>query len=74
MKQYRVDNKERMKELNKEWREKNRDKLLESKKEYWNKNKEKNSEKITCECGSICNKRSLNEHIKTKKHQDFMVN
>ena len=72
-KQYRVDNKERSKELSKEYREKNRDKLLIKKKEDWIKNKEKYSEKITCECGSICNKRSLNEHIKTKKHQDFIL-
>jgi hypothetical protein len=41
----------------KEWREQNRN--------YCN-------EKIPCECGSVCSRRSLAEHCKTKKHMDYV--
>ena len=44
--------------------------------EFRNKNKEqlseKHKEKITCECGLICNKCHLLRHQKTKKHIELM--
>ncbi len=32
----------------------------------------KNNEKINCDCGSCICKYKLNEHIKTKKHTDYI--
>ena len=34
---------------------------------------EKNKELITCECGSIIQKSSKNDHYISKKHQDFIT-
>ena len=42
--------------------------------EYYKKNKDKLSEKVTCECGSICRKDGFSDHKKTKKHIDFINN
>jgi hypothetical protein len=46
----------------------NKEKLIKIAKEYYEKNKDKIKEKITCECGCIINKSSLNKHRKTQKH------
>ena len=34
----------------------------------------KNTQKITCECGSICRRNDLRRHERTKKHIDFINN
>jgi hypothetical protein len=70
--EYYEDNKEHIKEKSKDWYENNKEKM----KEYREVNKEKNKEKmkeyfkekITCDCGCIVLKCSLNRHKKSKKH------
>ena len=66
-------NKEHFKKYNKEYYEQNKDKILKQQKENYEQNKDKILEKITCICGCIINKESLNRHLKTKKHTDFIL-
>ena len=67
-KQYREDNKDKIKQ----YREDNKDKI----KQYYEDNKDKildyKSEKITCECGSVIRKGELSRHKQTKKHLTFI--
>ena len=56
-KEYREDNKEKLKEKKKEYNEANKDKI-----------KEKMKVKITCECGSTYRKYDKTQHEKSKKH------
>ena len=70
-----IDNKERLKELNKVWRENNKEYLNQKMKDYRKDNKEKfkeyekkRSEKITCEiCNSVVGKRDIARHKKSQK-------
>ena len=75
--EYREQNKEQIAEKNKEFYEQNKEQILEKRKEYREKNKEqikeKKKEKITCVCGSIYNKNNLSHHLKSKKHQSFLI-
>ena len=72
MKKYYEDNKEQIKEHNKKYREDNKEQLKERTKKYYQEHKDKMKEyfkeKITCECGCIITKHSLNRHKKSKKH------
>ena len=72
MKEYILDNKDKIQEYTKEYREDNKDKI----KQYREKNKETISEKkkikITCVCGSCYRKADKNTHERTKKHQSFL--
>ena len=76
-KEYYEENKEQILEYKKEYYEENREQILEYKKEYYEENRErileKQTEKITCECGSICNRGSIARHTKSKKHIDLMT-
>lgn len=73
-KEFYEQNKERLLEEKKEYYNKNKERLLEYKKIYCEKNKEKIKEKMTCNCGSICRKSDISKHIKSKKHQSFLLN
>ena len=72
LKEYRENNKDKILKYSKEYKEQNKDKLLEQQKEYRENNKDKlliqQKERITCECGIICNKSNLSIHKKSKKH------
>ena len=72
MKQYREDNKENIKDKIKEYYEANKDK----KKQYYEDNKDKIKEhlskKCTCECGSTFTHGNKTHHIKTIKHQKYL--
>jgi hypothetical protein len=89
LKKYREQNKEHIKETsyiyNKYRYNKNREILLKKSKEWQNNNKEyrkeymkewqnNNSEIIICECGSKYKKYDKSHHIKTKKHNLYLVN
>jgi len=67
-KQYYEDNKDKILEKKKNYHKNNKDKINEKKKNYYEDNKNKINEKITCECGCIVFKKSLNRHRKSKKH------
>ena len=66
-KEYRKDNKEKIKEKAKEYHEENKEKI----KKY---REEKLKEKIICECGCKVQKLQLAKHKRTKKHEDFLKN
>jgi len=54
----------------KSYREKNKEKKKLIDKAYY----EKNKEKIMCECGCTISKIDKSRHIKSKKHQNLMLN
>ena len=87
-KQYRIENDEKIKERKKQdyiknltkikekgkqYRLENVEKLKEKKKQDYIKKSEKLKEKITCECGTVCCRASISDHIKTKKHQSCLA-
>jgi Zn-finger nucleic acid-binding protein len=59
--EYRQENKEKIKENDKQYRQENQYKI-----------KERKSQKITCVCGSIHRKGDSSTHQKTKKHTNFL--
>ena len=61
-KEYREDNKEKIKEKDKRYRENNKEMI-----------KEKQGEKFNCECGCICRISDKARHLKTKKHQNYIT-
>jgi hypothetical protein len=67
-KEYRADNKDKIKEYNKEWYEANQDK----KKEYYQENKDKIKDrqniKYDCYCGGKYNYSHKSKHFKSQKH------
>jgi type II secretory pathway component HofQ len=71
-KNYRNNNKEQAKQYNIEYRENNKETLIIKAKQYRIDNIEELTKKITCECGSICSKRVIPKHKRTKKHQEFI--
>jgi len=77
-KEYYQRNKEEIAEKNKEYREANRDKKREMDKKYYNDNKEKISEKskeiFACECGDFITIGAKSNHLKSKKHLDYINN
>ena len=79
-KEYREQNKDKIKEYKKEYREQNKEYFKEYRKEYREQNKEYFKEyrkeylkqKYTCECGGSYNMSNRAKHIKTNKHQNFI--
>ena len=74
LKDYRDNNKELFRDRNKKNYDKNRDYYIERQRLYRTENRdkmnEKKREKITCECGCVCNRSNKSEHLKSKKHLD----
>jgi hypothetical protein len=75
-KEYYEENKEHKLEYQNQYREQNREQISEKKMIYYEKNKEQikkyKSTKYTCECGSIIWQSNKHNHIKTKKHCQFL--
>ena len=71
-KKYYEKNKEFRKVYSKGYYENNTEVILIKNKAYREKTKEYWKEKITCECGSVCCRRGLTRHKKSKKHQDWV--
>ena len=68
-KEYRQDNKQRIKGRDSKYRQKNKEKISKQRKEYRQKNKEKINEKHICLCcGGRYTTQNWGEHAKTKKH------
>ena len=83
--EWKIDNKDKIRERQKryrndnkakicEYREKNKGKTKEYKKEYCQKNRDKLTEKVDCECGSSVRKCDLSRHKKSTKHKNFINN
>ena len=72
--QYREDNKEKIKEKDKQYYKDNKEKI----KNYYQDNKEKikinTAIKINCVCGSSFCKGNLSKHEKSKKHINYINN
>ena len=77
-KEYYKNNCDKIRMKSKEYREKNIDKIRQYQKEYREKNKDKLNEYkklvVNCECGSCIKKANLAEHLKSKKHIEFINN
>ena len=86
LKQYRIDNKEKINMKEREYRDTNKDKITIKQREYYNDNKEKFkayyetnkeanrdkvNEKFECECGGNFTYKHKSDHIKTAKHLNF---
>jgi hypothetical protein len=66
--EYKEENKEKLKEDNKNWYENNKGNHRQKAKKWYDNNQDKVKEKITCECGCIDLKYGLKRHITSKKH------
>ena len=75
-KEYREDNKEKIKQKDKKYYQNNREIILQKIKIYDEKNKEKKreqrSKKVKCECGSIITNQCKSRHLKTMKHLKYI--
>ena len=72
-KKYRKDNKEKIRQYYKQYRIDNRDKLQEYYKQYCIENKDKLHEKLSCECGIQFSYSCKSNHIKSKRHQKYIL-
>jgi hypothetical protein len=73
---YRENNKEILNEKHREYNERNREYINERQREYNEKNREiineKKNEKFECECGGKYTRSNKGNHIKTKKHIEYL--
>jgi len=73
-KEWLEDHKEEKSEYDKEWYENNKEYMQEWKKKWYENNKKRLKEKITCDCGCIFIRNNKTQHIRSKKHQNFINN
>jgi hypothetical protein len=73
---YYQEHKEEILEQTKKYAEENKEKITNYKNEWYQKNKEtilqKQKEMIVCECGANIRKSGKAEHIRSKKHTDYI--
>jgi len=74
IKEYYENNKDKIKEHRKIYVENNKDKISDNKKEYYKNHKEQKNKKIECECGGKYTHQHKSTHIKSKKHQKYLNN
>jgi hypothetical protein len=76
MKQWRSDNKEKIREQGKQYREDNKEQIREYKKQYREDNKEKihekQKQKFNCLCGGKYTLTHKARHLKTKLHIAYL--
>jgi len=77
-KEWRKENKEKIKETHKQYYEKNKEIIKKKVDEYREKNKElikykKNNTFIICSCGCEINKNNKSQHLKSKAHQSLNI-
>ena len=81
---YQQENKEKINECRAKYYQANKEKAAERGFKYRQENKEKvaerhakyyqaNKEQVECECGSEVTKKSLTRHLKSKKHQKYLL-
>jgi hypothetical protein len=71
-KEYKQDNKEKIKEQSKQYKQDNKEKIKETNKQYKQDNKEKIKEQFDCQCGIKYTYNNKTTHNKTKKHQSYL--
>jgi len=73
---YKEDHKAELIEQNKKYVEENKEKIQANKNKWYEDNKEKilqkQKEMITCDCGAQIRKSGRAEHLRSKKHKDFL--
>ena len=74
---YYYENIDKAKENTKNYYYENKDKILENNRKYYAENREKEAkrkkQKINCGCGSIFRLGEKAQHIRSKKHQNFIL-
>ena len=74
--QWYENNKEKVRERDRQYRENNKEKIREQGRQYREKNKKiinaKQNQKYNCECGGKYTRCHKTNHMKTKKHRDYM--
>ena len=74
---YYYENIDKIKENTKKYYYENKDKIIEYHKKYYAENREKEAkrkkQKINCGCGSIFRLGDKAQHIRSKKHQNFIL-
>ena len=74
--QDRKENLEKYREIDRVKYLKRREQALKRASEYYQENKDRinkhEKEHITCECGAIITRGGNSQHVKTKKHQDYL--
>ena len=73
-KEYILVNRDKINEKSKEWYNNNKEKKKEKDKIRYNNIKEQILKKFNCECGGKYTYNSKVRHIKTNKHQSFLIN
>ena len=70
------ENYDKIRERTKIYYEKNKEYFAEKSKTYYRENielvKEKQKIPLTCECGSVFTTTNKSQHLKSKKHQEFI--
>ena len=76
-KQYYIENKEHITKRNIEYYVENKNDIVKKVKEYQEKHKDeiraKANEKVNCECGGRYTRRNKSTHMKSKKHNDYII-
>lgn len=76
-KNYYEEHKEEIIKQSKKYAEENKEKIQNYKNDWYQKNKEKilqkQNEKFVCECGAEIRKAGRMEHLKSKKHNDYIL-
>jgi hypothetical protein len=70
--EYRKDNKDKINNYLNEYRKDNKDKINNYRNEYRKNNKDKIRELIKCECGREITKNNFSTHKKSKLHNDLI--
>lgn len=68
-KQYYQEHKEKLNDKQKQYGQQHNEQI----KQYYQDNKEKLNEKYDCDCGGCYTKQNKAQHIKTKKHQEYLA-
>lgn len=75
-KEYNQDNREQINEKQRQYIQTNKEQIIEKKKQWYQDNREqilkKAKEKINCDCGSCHTKSGKLNHLKSKKHLDYL--
>ena len=74
---YKEEHKDELKEQNKKYMEDNKDKIQARQSKWYEDNKaailQKQKEMTTCDCGAQIRKSGKAEHLRSKKHNDYMA-
>jgi hypothetical protein len=73
-KEWKMDNKEHVKQYNDQYRIENTKHIKQYNDQYRKLNRNKINEKIPCDCGCLISRSNLVRHKNSKKHKEYMSN